>query len=61
MTDLEQVRNFWENSPLWSGESAFEQGSEAFFEEHRSVYIADCFAGHFDVRFLPPPDVMVRR
>lgn len=54
MTDLEQVRNFWENNPLWTGESAFEPGSEAFFEEHRSVYIADCFAGNFDVRFLPP-------
>ena len=55
MTDLEHVRNFWENNPLWTGESAFEPGSEAFFEGHRSVYIADCFAGHFDVRFLPPP------
>ena len=55
MTDLDQVRNFWENNPLWSGESAYKPGTEAFFEEHRSVYIADCFAGDFDVRFLPPP------
>jgi ubiquinone/menaquinone biosynthesis C-methylase UbiE len=55
MTDLERVRDFWENNPLWTGESSFEPGTEAFFEEHRSVYIADCFAGHFDVRFLPPP------
>ena len=55
MTDLELVQKFWENNPLWSGESIFEPGTEAFFEEHRNVYIADCFAGQFDVRFLPAP------
>ena len=55
MTHLEEVRAFWENNPLWTGESSFEPGTAAFFEEHRSVYLADCFGGAFDLRFLPPP------
>lgn len=55
MTDLNKVKSFWENNPLWTGESVFEPGTIEFFEEHRSVYIADCFAGSFDLRFLPPP------
>jgi 2-polyprenyl-3-methyl-5-hydroxy-6-metoxy-1,4-benzoquinol methylase len=55
MTDLNAVREFWEKNPLWTGESEFEPGTRTFFEEHRNVYISDCFAGHFDIRFLPPP------
>lgn len=55
LNDLNEVRSFWESNPLWTGESAFTPGTIDFFEEHRSVYIADCFAGSFDLRFLPPP------
>ncbi len=55
MTRLEDVRAFWGDNPLWTGESKFEPGSIAFFEEHRSVYMSDCFAGSFDLRFLPQP------
>ena len=55
MTRLEEVRAFWEHNPLWTGESSFEPGSLPFFEEHRSVYLSDCFAGAFDPRLLPPP------
>lgn len=55
MTPLDEVRAFWESNPLWTGESSFEAGSRLFFEEHRRVYITDCFAGDFDIRFLPPP------
>jgi SAM-dependent methyltransferase len=55
MTRLEDVRAFWGEHPLWTGESKFEPASVAFFEEHRLVYIADCFAGAFDIRFLPQP------
>lgn len=55
MTDLNAVKQFWETNPLWTGESRHEPGSQAFFEEHRKVYVEDCFAGQFDVRFLPPP------
>jgi len=55
MTDIDQVRRFWEENPLWSGESAHPTGSIDFFAEHRRVYIDECFAGQFDLRFLPPP------
>jgi ubiquinone/menaquinone biosynthesis C-methylase UbiE len=54
MTDLNCVQSFWESNPLFTGESVFKVGTLAFFEEHRNIYIADCFAGHFDLRFLPP-------
>lgn len=53
--DLQQVKSFWEKNPLWLGESKYKPGSLEFFEEHRKIYIDDCFAGNFDVRFLPPP------
>lgn len=53
---IDDVRNFWENSPLWSGESKFVPGSKEFFDEHRSVVIGDCMAGEFDERYLPRPE-----
>jgi len=55
MISLEQVKNFWEESPLWSGESKFTTGTKEFFEEHRQTYINDCFAGSFDLRFYTHP------
>lgn len=55
MSDINTVRAFWEENPLWSGESEYEAGSANFYEEHRSVVIFDCFAGSFDIRFMPPP------
>lgn len=54
MTDIEQVRQFWQSHPLWSGESAHATGTAEFFAEHRRVYIDECFGGAFDLRFLPP-------
>lgn len=54
MKNINSVYSFWENNPLWTGESKYETGTRAFFEEHRSVYIDDCFAGTFDYKFLPP-------
>ncbi|MBX9780054.1 MAG: class I SAM-dependent methyltransferase [Chitinophagaceae bacterium] len=55
MSDIEQVKSFWNSNPLWTGESKFEPGTRDFFEEHRKVYIEDCFGGNFDIRFLPTP------
>lgn len=55
MTSIDSVRNFWEENPLWTGETEFEEGTLDFFEEHRTVYHNDCFAGSFDLRFLPIP------
>ncbi|GAB2912814.1 class I SAM-dependent methyltransferase [Paralcaligenes ginsengisoli] len=54
MVDVGDVRKFWNENPLWFGESRYESGSELFFEEHRATYIRDCFGGSFDLRFLPP-------
>src|SRR5438477_6426683 len=54
MADIRAVRAFWDSNPLWTGESAYAVGSKPFFEEHRRVYVDDCFAGQFDPRFLPP-------
>ena len=53
MTCIDNVKKFWEESPLWTGESKYQTGSLEFFREHRKVYFEDCFAGSFDPRFLP--------
>lgn len=54
MKNINHVQKFWEANPLWAGESKHKLGSIKFFEEHKTVYISDCFAGNFDFRFLPP-------
>lgn len=53
--EINRVYSFWQDNPLWAGESLHEPGTLDFFEEHHRVYLADCFAGDFDLRFLPPP------
>ena len=50
---VDEVRDFWEESPLFSGESDNEVGSKDFFFEHRKIYMEECFGGSFDERFLP--------
>lgn len=51
---VEDVRSFWENNPLFTGESTHPPGSRAFFEQHREVIIQDGFAGEMDSEILPP-------
>lgn len=53
MPSVDEVKGFWESNPLWSGESRHEMGSRAYFEEHRTTVINDCFGGRFDPRTLP--------
>lgn len=53
MHDINDVKDFWENNPLWTGESSYESGSKEFFEEHKNTVIKDCLAGEFDKRILP--------
>ena len=53
---VDDVREFWNSNPLWTGESAIEPGTMAFFEEHRRVYHEDCFAGAVDERIFMPGD-----
>ena len=51
---IEDVKDFWENNPLFSGESEFEPGSKEFFEHHTQVYYDDVFAGKFeDKKYIP--------
>lgn len=51
---LDEVKDFWENNPLFTGESEFEPGSKPFFEHHTQVYYDDVFAGKFeDEKFIP--------
>lgn len=42
---VEDVRRFWSNNPLFSGEGAAEPGTRDWFQEHERVYVEDCFAG----------------
>jgi len=54
---IEDVKSFWEENPLFSGESEHPVNSKAFFEEHRQVYMDDVFAGKFeDEKFIPKLD-----
>ena len=49
---INDVKSFWEQNPLFQGESSFEPGTQEFFEEHRRVIIEDCFAGALDERLF---------
>lgn len=51
--NIENVKAFWDSNPLFTGESDFPAGSREFYEHHRSVYEADCFAGKIDPRIFP--------
>lgn len=55
MTDktIENVKEFWEKSPLFTGESDFEPGSPEFFDHHRQVSIDDVFAGDLNAELFP--------
>ena len=52
--NIDDVKNFWENNPLFSGESNFETGSKEFFNEHRKVYLEDVFANNFREELFMP-------
>jgi len=50
---IKDVRSFWEENPLFKGESDFVEGSVEYFKEHRKVVIEDCFTGCLDKRLFP--------
>ena len=52
---IEEVRDFWNNNPLFMGESEHEVGSKQFFVHHKTVYIEDCFANNLDEEIFMPP------
>ena len=53
MPKVEDVKEFWEENPLWTGESEHVPGSREFFEEHDFICIDDCLGGRFDDRVIP--------
>ena len=53
MPELEDVKAFWEENPLWTGESRHSPGSREFFEEHDFICIDECQGGRFDERIIP--------
>lgn len=52
-TTIDDVRNFWDRNPLWTGEAEFEPGTPEFFESHREACIDDGMAGALDPLFFP--------
>ena len=45
---IEDVINFWEQNPLWTGESKFQPNEKEFYNEHNKVYQNDVFAGEIN-------------
>lgn len=52
MPTIDDVRQFWNDNPLWTGEASYAPGSREFFDEHRTVYINDGMAGILDPRIF---------
>ena len=47
---IDDVRRFWTDCPLFTGESSRVPGTREWFEEHEAVYLHDCFVGR-------PPEI----
>src|SRR3954470_22522532 len=51
-----EVKTFWEENPLFTGEADVEPTSRAFFDLHEKTYRDDVFAGQgFPDTFFPFP------
>jgi len=51
---IADVKDFWENNPLFAGESQHQVGTKEFFDEHRKVYLDDVFAKDFPEELFIP-------
>lgn len=52
--NIAEIKSFWENNPLFKGESGYEFGTKEFFEEHRRVYLEDVFNNNIEkLKILP--------
>ncbi len=50
---VDDVKRFWDASPLWTGESQDQPGSEAFFKSHTDACLA-MTGGVLSPKFAPP-------
>jgi len=46
--NITEIKLFWENNPLFKGESEYDFGTKEFFEEHRKVYLEDVFNNNIE-------------
>ena len=51
--NIENIKNFWNNNPLYYGEVPYEIGSKEYFDQIREIFIKDLFPGEFDERIIP--------
>ncbi len=50
------VQKFWEENPLFAGETTSEPGTPEFYDEIRELFVNDLFAGEVDPRVYPEND-----
>lgn len=56
MADIQDVKSFWESSPLFTGEGSHAPKTKEFFEEHCEVLFNDCYVGVDFEHFIPDLD-----
>ena len=54
---IEEVEKFWNENPLFFGESDHKVGSFDFFEDHKKVYINDVFYGSLPAEIFIPESI----
>lgn len=54
---IKEVKDFWEEHPLFVGENSFTIGTKEFFEEHRRVIIDDCCDGIDPIQRVIPKEL----
>lgn len=47
---IEDIKKFWDENPLFSGESKYEVGTEEFFKEHDKLYHTKVFLNEEEIK-----------
>ncbi|MBN9035213.1 MAG: class I SAM-dependent methyltransferase [Rhizobiales bacterium] len=53
MPTIDDVRNFWNANPLWTGEAKFAPGTREFYDEHTRLCIEEGWGGEIDPLVFP--------
>lgn len=53
MPSIDDVRDFWNANPLWTGEAKFTPGTREFFDEHTRLCIEEGWGGEIDPLVFP--------